>query len=283
MRATHDAGTIFGLELKAMQKSLSIIMAVLFLVAMRAVAAEPQQQDVLWPDAEHPVLRITFSRFKDLGGSVGSQRPFAIDTMAENLSDKLVSSEHFTLYVLDRKQIRIGETWMTVSNLGPGQTVKFQTSVMASGTPYTVQVVALSAAQKAITLTVNSVPQGALLKVDDEEAGTTPRLISIGPGKHRLSFSKDGFRAGVFPLEIGASDVSGGSVSFELGAAQFDTIELRDGTVLNGDLNSVEGMDVVVRVGGELQRIDRNKVKRILLVEREAPEPSSLPPVEPKQ
>jgi hypothetical protein len=42
-------------------------------------------------------------------------------------------------------------------------------------------------------------------------------------------------------------------------------------------------MDVVVRVGGELQRIDRNKVKWILLVEREAPEPSSLPPAEPKQ
>jgi hypothetical protein len=274
---------IFGLELKAMQKRTCTVLAVLFLVTMRAVAAEPQQQVVLWPNADHPVLRFTFSKFKDLGGSVGSQRPFATDTTAENLSDKLVSSEHFTLYVFDRKQIRIGEAWMEVSNLGPVQTVKFQTSMMVSGTPFTVQIVALSAAQKAITLTVNSVPQGALLKVDDVEAGTTPRLISIGPGKHRLLFSKDGFRAGVFPLEIGANDVSGGSVSYELGAAQFDTIELRDGTVLNGDLNSVEGMDVVVRVGGVLQRIDRNKVKRILLVESEAPEPSSLPAVEPKQ
>jgi hypothetical protein len=175
-----------------MQKSLSITLAVLFLISMRALAAEPQQQVVLWPNAEHPVLRFTFSRFKDLGGSVGSQRPFVTDTTVENLSDKLISSERFTLYVFDRKQIRIGEAWMAVSNLGPGQAVKFQTSMMVSGTPFTVQVVALSATQKAITLTVNSVPQGALLKVDDVEAGTTPRLISIGPGKHRLSFSKDG-------------------------------------------------------------------------------------------
>ncbi len=97
----------------------------------------------------------------------------------------------------------------------------------------------------------------------------------MGAGKHRLSFSKDGFKAGIFPLEIGPSDVSGGSVSYELSSASFDTIELRDGSVLNGDLNSVSGMDVVIRVGGVLQHIDRNKIKRILLTERE--EPASEP------
>ena len=72
-------------------------------------------------------------------------------------------------------------------------------------------------------------------------------------------------------------------MSYELGAAQFDTIELRDGTVLSGDLDSINGMNVVIRVGGVLQQFDRNRVKRILLVERDAPEPSSLPQPEPKQ
>jgi hypothetical protein len=127
---------------------------------------------------------------------------------------------------------------------------------------------------------VNSTPQGALLKLDGIEQGPTPRLISVGPGKHTLSFSKEGFTVGTFPLEIGPNDVSGGSVSYELGAASFDSIELRDGSVLNGDLVSISGMDVDVRVGGSIQHINRNQVKRIVLTEREAPTPD-LPPAAP--
>jgi hypothetical protein len=48
---------------------------------------------------------------------------------------------------------------------------------------------------------------------------------------------------------------------------------LRDGTLLNGDVESVTGTEVVVRVGGAPQRLNRNRVKRILLVERETPAP----------
>ena len=81
-------------------------------------------------------------------------------------------------------------------------------------------------------------------------------------------------------MEIGPNDVSGGSVSYELGAASFDSIELRDGSVLNGDLVSISGMDVDVRVGGSIQHINRNHVKRIVLTEREAPTPE-LPPAAP--
>jgi hypothetical protein len=130
---------------------------------------------------------------------------------------------------------------------------------------------------------VNSTPQGALLKVDGTEAGTTPRLITVGAGKHTLSFSKEGFKAGEFPLEIGRNDVSGGSVNYELGAASFDSIELRDGSVLNGDLVSVSGMDVEIRVGGDLQHINRNQIKRIMLVQRDQPRQDLPTPTSPQQ
>lgn len=125
---------------------------------------------------------------------------------------------------------------------------------------------------------MNSSPQGATLKVDGNEVGVTPRLINVGPGKHTLVFLKDGFTAGTFPLEISPNDVSGGTVSFELGASAFDSIELRDGSVLNGDLVSVSGMDIEIRVGGVIQHIDRNKIKRVLLVERQAPAAEIPPP-----
>ena len=48
-----------------------------------------------------------------------------------------------------------------------------------------------------------------------------------------------------------------------------DTIELRDGSVLSGDLLSINGMQVQIRIGGRSQGFDRNQVKRILSTERD--------------
>jgi PEGA domain len=166
-----------------------------------------------------------------------------------------------------------------VSSVGPGQTVKFQTTIGASGTPVSVMLVAKflppelrpAAPPKMISITVNSIPQGAAVKLDGNEAGITPKMVQVAVGKHMLEFSKEGFNAGRFPLEIGPEDVSGGSVSFELGASAHDTVELRDGSVLNGDLESVSASEVVIRIGGSMQRYSRNQVKRILLVERDLP------------
>jgi hypothetical protein len=105
--------------------------------------------------------------------------------------------------------------------------------------------------------------------MDGREVGTTPKIIDVVIGKHMLEFEKEGFNSGKFPLEITSRDASGGSVSYELGTAAHDTIELRDGSVLSGDLVSLSGMQVQVRIGGNTQTFDRNQVKRILLTERE--------------
>jgi hypothetical protein len=99
--------------------------------------------------------------------------------------------------------------------------------------------------------------------------GTTPKIVQVLPGKHELLFSKEGFKSGTFPLEITANDVSGGSVSYELGTSAFDSLELRDGTVLSGDVQSMTNTEVMIRVGGTIQSIDRNKVKRIVLIQRD--------------
>ncbi len=114
-------------------------------------------------------------------------------------------------------------------------------------------------------------PQGAALKLDGDEAGMTPKMVRVTPGKHILEFNKEGFTPGKFPIEIGTDDTSGGSVSYELGTLAHDTVELRDGSVLVCDVESMSATEVVMRVGGALQRMERNKVKRMLLVERDPP------------
>jgi len=254
----------------------SAVVALVLYTSLIAAAKEQPAQTITWPESGSPVLRFTFGKFKEVGSLV-SQRSYVIDTTAENLWSKPIGDASFILYLYDKNKTRIGEGWISVNNLGPGQLVKFQTSIGASGAPVAISLTARHlppelgplAPPKLISMTVNSVPQGALVKVDGTEAGTTPKVVRLTVGKHTLTFTKEGFNDGTFPLEIGPDDASGGSVSYELGNSAHDTIELRDGTVLNGDLLSIAATDVTIRVGGASQHFDRNQVKRILLVERE--------------
>ena len=256
------------------------VLLMFLLLTFQALAKDKHKdtplQSIDWPATGDPVLRFTFSQFKALPG-MGSLHGYVMATTAQNLSARLIPSARFSVYLFDDKKVRVGEDVISVSNLGPGETVKFETTINASGLPASITLREIAQTDKVISITINSTPQGAMLKVDGVESGSTPRMIRVGAGRHTLTFTKEGFTAGNFPLEISRDDVSGGSVTYELGAAAFDSIELRDGSVLNGDLVSISGMDVEVRVGGNLQHIDRNKIKRVMLVQRDAPK-ADLPP-----
>src|SRR5450755_341535 len=88
-------------------------------------------------------------------------------------------------------------------------------------------------------------------------------LLTWDKGNITYSSVKTDSTPAPFPWRLVPMTFSGGSVSYELGTSSFDSIELRDGTVLTGDLIAISGMDVMVRVGGNVQHIDRNKIKRI--------------------
>jgi hypothetical protein len=252
------------------------VLLVTSLLASAVYAKDPPVQVIVWPESGAQVLRFSFGKFKEVG-SVGSERTYMIDTTVENLWQRAISNANFSLYLFDKNKIRIGEGTIALSSVGAGQTVKFQTTIAVSGTPVSVGLVAKylppelgpALPPRAVSMTVNSVPQGAVLKVDGTESGTTPKIVRLSTGKHMLEFIKEGFNVGRFPLEIGPDDISGGSVSYELGSSVHDTIELRDGTVLSGDLESVSATEVVVRAGGKDLSYDRNQVKKIMMVERE--------------
>ena len=243
-----------------------------------AAHAKDEPQIMVWPETGKPVLRFSFGKFKE-GPSYVHERNYTCETTVQNLWDKKISVATFSLYLFDKSNARIGEGFVQVSNMGPGEVIKFQTSVHAAGVPVTVKLVPQAlpaelrpaASARTVSVTVNSVPQGAALKVDGNDAGTTPKVIRVTTGPHVLEFSKEGFNTGRFPLEIGPDDTSGGSVSFELGTSVHDTLELRDGSVMVCDVESMSATEVVVRVGGTLQHVDRNQVKRVLLVERDQP------------
>jgi hypothetical protein len=263
-----------------MRKDLArAIFTCLVCTTLVGYAKDQPAQVLVWPDQGTPIMRFSFGKFKEVA-SLGRERTYVTETIAENLWSKRLPDATFILYLFDKNKVRIGEASLTVSNVGAGETVKFQTTIASSGPPVSLSIAARSlpeelgsyAPAKMVSMTINTVPQGATAKLDGVEIGTTPKISRVPVGKHTLEFTKEGFNPGKFPFEIGRDDVSGGSVSFELGTSAHDTVELRDGSVLSGDIVSVSGMDVVVHIGGNDQKFDRNQVKRILLVQRQPAE-----------
>jgi hypothetical protein len=242
-----------------------------------AFAKDTPPQVIVWPDTGTPIVRFTFGKLKQLA-SIHGQQAWTVETQVENLWTKKISDAAFDLYLYDKNNVRIGQGWISVSNAAPGDIIKFQTNLTTSGQPVAMKVVPRSLPAelqtnlplKTVDITVNSVPQGAQFTLDGKSMGTTPRVVQVTVGSHLLEFDKEGFNHGKYPFAVGPNDVSGADVSYELGTSAHDTIELRDGSILTGDLLSVSDTDVVVKIGGNAQSFSRNQIKRITLVERDA-------------
>jgi PEGA domain-containing protein len=135
---------------------------------------------------------------------------------------------------------------------------------------------------KTIPMTVISVPAGANLEVDDEDEGLTPANINISAGTHQLTLAKEGFAISTTPLEVAPDEAPGGSITITLGGLSSDSLELRDGSTLTGDVMSMTLEKIVIDVNGQRQTLDRNRVKKIFLVERTVTTTPGLP-VAPKK
>lgn len=225
---------------------------------------------LLWPSPAKPALKLTFSKFKQMSAYAG-QNTYVSDVTIENLTDKLIPRAVFTVYLVDKANVRIGDGLLQVADVAPAQHVKTPFQFTSIGVPAGLTLSAKKdmLAGKMVPLNILSVPPGAHLRIDGQDAGVTPTVAKLGVGSHLLEFGKEGFSNGSTPVEIGPDEMPGGSISFELGGLSRDTIELRDGTVLLGDLISVSMTTVAVRVDGKEQTLDRNRIKKMILVERE--------------
>jgi hypothetical protein len=250
------------------------ICAALFLICLVAVAGHGKNEPAItisWP-SEKPALKLSFEKFRQMS-AYGGQNVFISDVTVQNLTDKQIPRASFNVYFMDKNRVRIGEGLLLVSDLEAGQSAKIQLQFNSVGVPASLTLSAkkdmlASPGAKTIPLKVVSVPPGAKLKVDGQDAGMTPVIVRFTVGTHQIEMNKEGYAPGSTPLEVTADELPGGSVSVELGGLSRDTVELRDGTVLLGDVVSMSMTEIVVRVEGKDQSIDRNQVKKIMLVER---------------
>jgi len=242
-----------------------------------------------WPNQEKPTLKVTFNTFRQVG-DYGGKRTLLSDVVVQNVSDKPIPHASFTVYMLDKEKVRIGNGVLVFDDLTPGESTKVQFQCATVGLPATLALVAhrdaegIPSANKVVPLKIISVPDGAKLIVDGKDEGITPALVNLTVGTHKVDLIKAGFAPATTPVDIKADEMPGGSITIELGGLSQDTIELRDGSVLTGDAISLTLTEVVVRVNGNDTKYDRNQVKKISLVERITTEqPPVVQPVDTKE
>lgn len=158
----------------------------------------------------------------------------------------------------------MGRALLRLPQIRAGQSEKAQLQFSTAGVPAGVALLN----GRVVLLKVTSIPPGANLKIDGAEVGITPRVAEFTVGMHTIDLSKEAYAPASSPLEVTGDEVEGGGVSVELGGMSNDSIQLRDGTTVLGDVMSMSLASVVVRVDGKEQKFDRNVVKKIILVER---------------
>lgn len=278
-----------------MARVLTRTLFVFLLLATLFLAAKDKKDKaetivMLWPDSASPTIKLTFGRFAQLA-AYNRQISLESNVLIENLSGKRIPLASFTVYLLDKEKVRIGNGNLSFSDLDAGQQARIAFQVLSVGIPTTLSLVARNDASgiptslRTVPLQVVSVPPGATLKADGRDQGITPTTIRLTVGNHILAFSKEGYASGSTPVDIKPDDAPGGSITFELGGLSRDNVELRNGTVVEGDVMSLTMTDVVVRVAGKDQTYPRNQVQKIILVERIATEQPSVtqPTTAPKQ
>ena len=247
-----------------------LICTVPLLLLWAVLSARAADTVLTWPPSGgDTMLRFTVGKLRQVN-SVSGQSDYLGEALAENLSAKAIPSASFYLYLLDKNGKRVGEGYLEVSNLAAGQSAKIPVSVHALGsfTSMELQPQHLPSDEPLkIKMSISSVPSGASLKLDSQESGVTPLVLLIAPGKHVLEFSKEGYATESTPVEI-AENAMPGSVEMELNPLTLDTVVLRDGTVLLGNLISVTSAGVNINVKGKPTKLDRSRVARIVLGQR---------------
>jgi hypothetical protein len=244
---------------------------VALLFALSAVAKNETPIIMQWPP-EKPALKLSFEKFRQQSSYAG-QNVYLADVIVENLTETQIPRANFTVYFFDKNKVRIGQGMLTVADLDAGQSAKMQFQFNSVGIPASLTLSAkkdmlVAPSEKSIPVRILSVPSGALLKVDGKDSGITPVMVRVTVGTHQLELTKEGYAPGNTPLDVTPDELPGGSITVELGGLSRDTVELRDGTVLLGDVISMSMTEVVVQVEGKELSYPRNQVKKLMLVER---------------
>jgi PEGA domain len=257
----------------ALRRLHLIVLLLLLFFSTVAHAGSSPGIVMFWPNQDKPTIKVMFGTFRQVATYAGKLTLVA-DVTVQNVSGQPIPHASFSVHLMDKDKVRIGNGLLVFDDLSAGEATKVLFQCDTVGVPSSIGLAANRDAQgipnaaKVVPLKIISVPAGARLKVDGQDQGITPALANLTVGPHTLELSKDDFATATSPIDVKPDEMEGGSITIELAGLSQDTIELRDGTVLTGDAVSLSLTELVFRVDGKDTKYDRNQVRKITLVER---------------
>ncbi len=225
-----------------------------------------------WPsDGKDPILKFTIGKLRQIN-SYSKQTDYVGEAVVENLGKKPMPFASFYVYLFDKSHKRIGEGYIEVINIAPGQQAKVTVSAHAMDAIASMELQPQNVPSDEpvkVKMSVATTPPGASLKIDGQESGYTPQTVVLVAGKHVLEVSKEGYATASTPVDVAAGSLPA-SVGLELSPLMQDTLVLRDGTVVLGDVSSVTMSAVTLNVKGKIKKFDRNQVARVVFAQRQA-------------
>jgi hypothetical protein len=258
-------------------RRFSLVVFIFFFAFTFARAADEPGVVMLWPDKANPTLKLSFGRFRNAGSYEG-KITLVCDVIVQNLSSVEMPHASLTVSLLDKDHIRIGHGFLVVNDLNSGESAKVLFESESLGVPVTLSISGTNnggiPSAKLISMEVISEPAGATLKVDGKAFGLTPAKISVAVGTHTLELQKEGYALTTTPFDVAADEAPGGSIKVTLGGLPNDVVVLRDGSSLSGDVLSMTIDSITLSVDGKEQKLDRNLVSKMFLVERVVSKPT---------
>lgn len=263
--------------------------AVVFILCLSTFAKSKDQRLVLkWPNDASPILQVTFGQFS-LTSTYQKNNFYAVDAEVENVTDKQFPQGGLSLIFYDAENAQIGTANLWIGEgLGPHLKLKQQISFSTNGKPtriaFSMKDVALSANQKVaahvVSMTFRSIPTGATIEIDGQPFGVAPKVLKVPEGSHTVVMTKAGYDKAEYAFEVRPTDGNGGYVEVELPTSN-DILEMRDGSTVGGDVESITWETVKIIVADKPIEYPRNLVKRITLVQRQVkavvPPPTPAP------
>jgi hypothetical protein len=203
-----------------------------------------------------------------------------IDLEVENIGETAFPNTDLTLVFYDKGNAIVGNGSLYLNQrLAPHQKIKQQITFEAVDKPvrvaFAAKDVSLSrdhhAVAHAVSMTFRSLPEGANIDIDGQKLGVTPKVLRVPEGSHLLVLTKAGYDKSDYPFEVRPDESNGGTVEVELPVSS-DILEMRDGTTISGDIESITWETLRVASGDKKVDVPRNQVKRIILVQRQVPE-----------
>jgi len=120
---------------------------------------------MLWPNNSNPSLKLAFESFTQLA-SYNPQLSLESHVLVENVAGKAIPQASFTVYLIDKDKVRVGNGTLNLSDLEAGQQVKVAFQVFSVGIPTSLSLVARNNAAgiptslKTVPLQVVTVPSG---------------------------------------------------------------------------------------------------------------------------